>query len=393
MPEKINLVLVGAEQSVLDKQLTLLSVQDASHCKVMCNRTLNGFLDLNHLDEQTILVVNLTPNGSKELSFLETLPAKKAAIIIVGDQSNTALLSQALRLGVKDFIDFETYQDKFSVVIETTKNNMISLVNSTENKRMNVIVNAKGGSGASFIASNVAYLLANEAKVKVALLDLDMQFGTIGLNFDRNPQYKFMEVLESLGDLDAYSLEAYITKYTQNLSLVLPSPSEVILPGEVDVKKMLKLLELLKVNYHQIVIDIPRLIDPVSNMVMQNADFIVLVVQQGLVQFRDAKRWVHILNKDLEVPLEKIILVINRYDSNNSMRISDLKEMVNHDGIYTVANDFERVAKASDVGVPLCQSFPHAKISKDLKLLAKNLSGINFYETKKNLFNLYGLIS
>ena len=159
----------------------------------------------------------------------------------------------------------------------------------------------------------------------------------------------------------------------------------MILPGEVDVKQMLKLLELLKVNYHQIVIDIPRLIDPVSNMVMQQADYIVLVVQQSLVQFRNAKRWVQIMHKDLEIPLDKIVLVINRYDSENSMRISDLKEMVNHNGIYTIVSDSEFVDKSTDIGIPLCLSYPGTKISKDLRLLAAGLSGVDFKEKNNKL--------
>ena len=390
MPQKSYLVLVGSEQAVLDKQLALLSMEDASHCKVFCSKVINEKLGLNHLDEHTILVINLTQNGVKELCFLETLSVKKFPMIIVGDQSDIGILSQALRLGVKDFIDSKTYQDNFVSVIETTKMHINSGDIGSENKRLSVFVNAKGGSGASFVVSNVAYLLANEAKLKVALLDLNLQFGSIGLNFDKNPQYSFTELLGSLDELDAYSVEAYITKYDQNLSLVLPSLSEVILPGEVDVKQMLKLLELLTVNYHQIIIDIPRIIDPISNMFMQQADNIVLVVQQSLVQFRNAKRWVQIMHKDLEIPLEKIVLVINRYDSENSLRISDLREMVNHDGIYTIASDSERVEKSTVVGIPLCLSHPDTKISKDLRLLAAGLSGVDFKEKNNNLFNLFG---
>ena len=390
MPEKIYLVLVGSEQVVLDKQLALLSTEDASHCKVFCSKVINEKLGLNHLDEHTIIVINLTQNGVKELCFLETLSVKKFAMIIVGDQSDIGILSQALRLGVKDFIDFKTYQDNFVSVIEATKMHINSDDINSENKCLSVFVNAKGGSGVSFVASNVAYLLSNEAKLKVALLDLNLQFGSIGLNFDKNPQYSFTELLGSLNELDAYSVEAYITKYDQNLSLVLPSLSEVILPGEVDVKQMLKLLELLTVNYHQIIIDIPRIIDPISNMFMQQADNIVLVVQQSLVQFRNAKRWVQIMHKDLEIPLEKIVLVINRYDSENSLRISDLKEMVNHDGIYTIASDSERVEKSMDVGILLCLSYPDTKVSKDLRLLAAGLSGVDFKEKNNNLFNLFG---
>ena len=53
-------------------------------------------------------------------------------------------------------------------------------------KRLNAVINAKGGSGASFIASNVAYILSKETDSKVALVDLDLQFGSVGLNFDKS---------------------------------------------------------------------------------------------------------------------------------------------------------------------------------------------------------------
>ena len=116
MSEKINIVIVGSEQDVLDKQLGLLSMEDASYCKVIFSKVIDENISLNNLDEHTILIINLTQNAVKELSFLETLTPKKV-VIIVGDQSDAGLLSRALRLGVKDFIDSKTYQDNFVSVI------------------------------------------------------------------------------------------------------------------------------------------------------------------------------------------------------------------------------------------------------------------------------------
>ena len=384
---KISLVLIGNDELTLEKQHSILSYSSDIKSKVICSKTIIDSISKHTQDEHSIVIINLTANGLKELQFLNDIDGKKASIIIVGDQKNIELLSQAIRAGVKDFIDYKDYEDKLDGVFCNVKKNITHVHNNV--KRLNAIINAKGGSGASFIASNVAYVLSKDTRLKVELVDLDLQFGTIGLNFDKVPKYTITEALDAIEDLDSISLEAYMSKYNENLSLLLPSPSDISLPGEINVSDLKKLLELLQINYSQIVVDLPRLIDPVSSMIMEQADQITLVLQQSLTQFRDGRRLIQILNKDLDIPLERISIVANRYDPKNSLRIEDLKNMVNHDKVYMIANDFERVANASNLGIPLCESSPNLKIAHDLKELAKNLGKVEFEGGRKNLFSRF----
>lgn len=322
------------------------------------------------------------------MQALNDIDSNKSAIIIVGDQTNVDLLSLAIRAGVKDFIDANDYENKLDGVFCKIKKTIAHSYNNNV-RRLNAVINAKGGSGASFIASNIAYVLSKYSDSKVALVDLDLQFGSVGLNFDRIPKYTITEALHAVDDLDPISLEAYMSKYNHNLSLLLPSPSDILLPGEINITHLKKLLTLLKMNYSQIVVDLPRLIDPVSSTIMEQADQITLVIQQSLAQFRDGRRLIQILNKDLDIPLERISIALNRYDAKNSLRIEDLKNMVNHDKVYIIANDFERVASASNLGVPLCESAANSKIAHDLKYLAKNMGGIKFNEGNRNLFGRF----
>jgi pilus assembly protein CpaE len=383
---KINLVLIGADDSTLQKQLSILSYSGDIKSKIICNKTIVDSISKHTHDENSVVIINLTDTGLKELQALNDIDGKKASIIIVGDQRNIELLSQALRAGVKDFIDYHEYENKLDGVFCNIKKN-ITHVNNGNVKRLNAIINAKGGSGASFIASNVAYILSKNTDSKVALVDLDFQFGSIGLNFDKTPKYTITEALNTIDDLDSVSLEAYMSKYNENLSLLLPSPSDILLPGEINVSNLNRMLELLKINYSQIVVDLPRLIDPISSMIMEQADHITLVIQQSLAQFRDGRRLIQILNKDLDIPLDRISIVANRYDPKNSLRIDDLKNMVKHDKVYMVANDFERVANASNLGVPLCESSTNSKIAHDLKRLAGSLGKVEFERKNKNVFD------
>lgn len=386
---KINVILIGDDQQLLEKQQAILSSVGDCNCRLLCSKTIIDAISKQTQDEHAIVIINLTENGSQELQFLNELDSKKAAIIIIGDQGNVSLLSQAIRAGVKDFIDAKTYEAQLNTVFCKIKKNIIRQYNSNNTKRINAIINAKGGSGASFIGSNVAYILSKEGQSKVALVDLDVQFGSIGLNFDKTPKYTLTEALGGIDDLDAMSLEAYMVKYNDSLSLLMPSPTEILLPGEVNVSHLKKMLDLLKTQYSQIVVDLPRLIDPVSSMVMEQADQITLVLQQSLAQFRDGRRLIQILNKDLDMPLEKIAIVVNRYDPKNSLRIEDLKSIVHHEQVYTISNDYERVASASNLGVPLYESSPHSKIAHELKELARNLGKLEFETAKKKQFKVF----
>jgi pilus assembly protein CpaE len=379
---KINLVLIGTDELAIKKQLSILSNIGNIKNKVICTKAITDSINKHAHTENSIVIINLTENGIKELQVLNHIVDKKSSIIIIGDQRNVELLSLAIRAGVKDFIDYKNYEEKLGAVFSNIKKNITHVSSNT--KRINVVINAKGGSGASFIASNVAYILSKETDSKVALVDLDFQFGSIGLNFDKSPKYTIIEALNTIEDLDSISLDAYMTKYNDNLALLLPSPTDILLPGEVNVSNLKGILELLQINYSQIVIDLPRLIDPVSSMILEQADQITLVIQQSLAQFRDGRRLIQILNKDLDVPLDRISIVVNRFDPKNSLRIDDLKNLVNHEKVFMIANDFERVANASNLGIPLYESSVNSKIARDLKGLAKNLGEIEFNERRKD---------
>ena len=232
---KVNLILIGDNELTLEKQESILSYSGDIKIKKICSKTIFEFISQHTQDENSIVIINLTSLGLKELRFLHDIANKKASIIIVGDHKNIELLTQAIRAGVKDFIDYQDYEDTLDGVVCNIKKNITHVYSNNNVKRLNAIISVKGGSGTSFIASNVAYVLSKYTRSKVALVDLDMQFGSIGLNFDRAPKYTITEALDAIEDLDSISLEAYMSKYNENLSLLLPSPTDILLPGEVNV--------------------------------------------------------------------------------------------------------------------------------------------------------------
>lgn len=389
LDRKIKLILIGDEELVLMHQLSILSYSGDIESTVVCNPNIIEAIIKYAQDENSIVVINLTENGLKELNVLSKFEDRMASIIIIGDQKNVELLSLAIRIGAKDFIGDQDYAERLDGVFCNIKKNKNYVRTENNVKRINAFINAKGGSGASFLASNVAYTLAKEGHVRTALLDLDLQFGAIGLNFDKVAKYSITDALLAIDDLDVISLEGYMAKYNENLSLLLPSSSEVTLPGEINIPALKRLLDVLQASYSQIIVDLPRIIDPISSLIIEKSDQIVLVLQQSLAQFRDGQRLIRILNKDLDIPLDRVVILINRYDPKNNLRISDLQNIINHNKVYTVTNNYARVSSALNLGIPLCESDPNTKIAKDINLITQKLANIKFENSQKTLLGRF----
>jgi pilus assembly protein CpaE len=368
----INIHIFGNNQNVVEEQLGILN--DLPHISLKKTVDSNFTGSLNKLSAGSdIMIINLSEQALLELKNLENTDTAGKSVVVIGDKSNINLLSVAISVGVTEFIDQRNFQGDLLKIVNKIIFNRTEAYRGSKKRKLNSIVNAKGGSGGSVIASNIAYVLSTFKDSKVALLDMDLQFGTLGLNFDVAPKYTIVDVLHSISEIDIVSMEAYMINYSDRLKLLLPSSDDIILPGEIQPSAIKALLNMLQRNYNHIVIDLPRFIDPLTATILEQSDNITIIVQQTLAQFRDGRRLIKILNKDLDIPLDKIVIAINRYDPKNSLKKSDLMEIVNHQNVFTITNDFEKVSSASNLGEPFCKTSPNSKIAEDLKKLASFL--------------------
>lgn len=386
--KNINIDIIGSQNEIIESESKIIG--SIPHISIRTHqKSVESYFEHSKAPTDVdIIIINLSDSALRELKVVESADTHDKSIILVGDKNNIELLSAAISVGVTEFINRENYPEEILRVANKAILNKTIRHHHQKTRKLNVVLNAKGGSGASFIASNIAYKLSKFNEQEVALLDMDLQFGSVGLNFDINPKYTIVDALSEIDEMDYLSLDAYLCKYNEHLKLLLPSSEEIVLPGEIRPESVKSLLFMLQNKYNQIVIDLPRIIDPVFTMILEQADHISIVVQQTLAQYRDGRRLINVLNKDLDIPLEKIVVIINRYNSKSSLKRSDMVKVVNHENVFTIANDYVKVASASNLGEPLCQSSPKAKIAKDLRELAIFLGGI---EPKKKSSGLFGL--
>jgi len=233
--------------------------------------------------------------------------------------------------------------------------------------------------------------MTTEAKQKTMLLDLDIQFGVLPLYFDMHPQETLLSVLDRVEEIDPTALEGLVARHNSGLHLLGTMTDQLMLPNEILPDRLGLLIDLLVQGYQQVVVDLPRQIDLLTNLILERADRVMVVMQQSLTHIREVKRMLKVLTTDLGIPGEQITVVVNRYEAKSKIRLADVQEALGRIALEPIPNDFKHLENSINLGVPLRDASPHAVITRNLASLARKLSGTDYQKARrfKSVFGVF----
>ena len=376
MDNSLKILLAGRDKAALSALQS--SIVDPRF-EIEVRHISNGHADPLHgvPDLPDLLVFHMDISNEEELVCLVDRPAElRPAILVIGPQGNTKLMRMAMKAGACDYLEHPVDGADFLEAVEAVWKSLRFQV-TEEPGGLVAIVSAKGGSGSSFLAVNIAHIMAAELKFRVALLDLDMQFGSLGQYLDMKSQHGLLGALDMADDLDSVALDAYMAKHPSGLSLLGPLLDELVLTRDIPLDRFRHLLDLAKTTYTYTLIDQPRQIDDVSAAVYERADRVVLVVQQDLANIRDANRLRKILISQLAVPEERVMVVVNRYDKSNPVELNDICNSlgVEKDTVLLVPNHYRDVAESVNMGIPMLEHARNSSVTTGIISLANRISG------------------
>jgi pilus assembly protein CpaE len=232
---------------------------------------------------------------------------------------------------------------------------------------------SKGGSGATFLACNLGYILAATRDVKVALLDLNLQFGDAALFVsDSVPSNTLADVASNISRLDASFLASSMVQVLPNYG-VLAAPEDAERSVEIKPEHIEALVRLAKSQYDFVIMDIGRTLSATSVKALDHADMIFVVLQETLPFIRDSKRLIHTL-QSLGYAKDKINLILNRYEKGGDIQLEDVEATLGMKVFKTVPNSYEAVSASVNQGVPIMKIDKHNSVTKVLQEVAKNLT-------------------
>ena len=182
------------------------------------------------------------------------------------------------------------------------------------------VLGPKGGTGKTLTACNLAVALAKAGR-RVVLLDLDLQFGDVGLALGLNPERTLYELATSGGSLDAEKLDDYLAPHTSGLK-VLMAPRRPDQASVVTVEFLRELFDALAVMADHVVIDTPPSFSSEVIAAIDRSNHLCVVAMLDALSLKNTRLALETLTR-MGVPPESIRVVLNRSDSKVGVTAAD----------------------------------------------------------------------
>jgi pilus assembly protein CpaE len=323
-----------------------------------------------------IVVIALNERGHHDLaSLIEERSGGGATppMIVVAEHGDAQTMRLAMQVGACDFLSGAVTAEDLMASIEQASSRLPK-DHAAPARPITAVVNAKGGSGATFVACNLAHLLTAVSERSTALVSLDLQFESLAEHFDVKVKHSLLQVLGNVGDLDAVALDAYMTQHDSGLRLLAAKPDNVFGDHVDQSTELGTLLDKLAAHYEHVVIDMPRRVDGYTIQVLEHASQVVLVVQQTLSHLRDANRMLQIFEHH-GVRRERVLVVVNRFEKSSSIGIDDVKRALRTEAVVAIPSDFKTVAESINLGLPIYEHARGSAVTKALMALETRLGG------------------
>ncbi|TBW34358.1 hypothetical protein E0E54_14415 [Azotobacter chroococcum] len=350
--------------------------QEMPELQVTTRLVTNGHTDpLYGLERMPdLLLLRVSHLWREELAALLQRPAhERPPLLVCGPLEEREGMRLAMQAGARDFLPEPVEPGDLLQALQRMIDEARP-VGSAGAGRLVALINAKGGSGATMLACNLAQQLSTRGG-SVLLVDLDLQFGSVAHYLDVLVQHSHVEVLKQVHELDSVALRGFCTHYSPSLHVLGGRADELFLPQDVQVEQLEVLLRLARETYDWVVVDLPRQIDHLSGTVLEQADQVYVLLQQSLSHIKDGSRLVRILRDELGVQGNRLQVVVNRYDKSAPITPRDIEEALRCSAPLKLPNDFAVVNESQNAGVPLETHAPRAPITAAVRELSLELLG------------------
>ncbi|WP_347927588.1 AAA family ATPase [Pseudomonas helvetica] len=337
-----------------------------------------------------LLLVRVSHLWREELAALLQRPAhERPPLLVCGLLNEQDAMRLAMQAGARDVLPEPIAETELVAALSRLVAEV--RVNSGAEGKLIAVIGAKGGSGSTLLACNLAHQLSVKGG-NTLLLDMDLQFGSVTHYLDVAQSHSHLEVLQQVEDMDSVALRGFCSHFSPTLHVLGGRAGELCLPQDAQPEQLDALLQLARASYDWVVVDLPRQIDHLTGSVLEQADRVYVVVQQSVSHLRDASSLTRILREDLGVRGDQLQVVVNRYDKAAAISLKDIGEALRCANLLKLPNDFNLVSQSQNSGVPLGVQAPRAPITVAVRQMSEALVGKQMTGNKglfKRAFNRF----
>ena len=299
-----------------------------------------------------VILVDITADAvTSALRAIELLHQElpDAAIFAVGPMTQPQLIVGAMRAGVREFIERPTTtNDLLDAFVRLTATRR-KPGRETSRGKVFTVVNAKGGSGATTVAVNLALALQS-IHHSTALVDL-APLGHCALHLNLKPMFTVSDALTNLHRLDASLLDSFMARHDRGLQVLAgPAIPTAIEPSASD---FARLFDTLVGLFHYIVVDASSRLDSATRLVSNLSEKIMLIAHADVASLWSAGRVAQYLGESGS--RDRFGLVLNRYRKVAGFNEADTEAAIGAPVLWRIPNQYFAVSTAIDRGVPVIE--------------------------------------
>jgi pilus assembly protein CpaE len=331
-----------------------------------------------------VILLDIAADGtSATLRAIELLHQEipNAAIFAIGPMTQPQLIVSAMRAGVREYVERPTTTtDLLEAFVRLTSTRRKP---GSENSRGKVftIVNAKGGSGATTVAVNLALALQS-IHHSTALVDL-APLGHCALHLNLKPSFTVSDAVTNLHRLDSSLLDSFMARHGNGLQVLAGAATPT--PIEPSASDFARLFDTLVGMFHYIVVDASSRLDSATRLISNMSEKILLVAHADVATLWSAGRVAQYLGESSS--RDRFSLILNRYRKVAGFNEAEAEAAIGAPVLWRIPNQYFAVSTAIDRGVPLMQQ-GNTEISRSITGLADYLTKDDL-EVKRHAWSLF----
>ncbi|WP_339831515.1 AAA family ATPase [uncultured Parvibaculum sp.] len=292
-------------------------------------------------------------------------------VVVIGHMNDVSLYREMIRQGVNEYLVAPLHP---MTVIEAVSRLYID-PDAPPIGRTIAFVGAKGGTGSSTLAHNIGWCISAGMDEDVIIADLDLPFGTAGLDFNQDPAQGIADALTAPERLDDVLLDRLLVKCTDRLSL-FTAPAVLDRDFEMDGDSCESVLDVVREGVPCVIVDLPHVWAPWTKRVLLAADEIVITATPDLASLRNAKSMLD-LTRNARPNDNAAHIVLNQVGvpKRPEIPVKDFAEAVGAEPTLVLPFNPGLFGTAANNGQMIEELDPKGKTAEGLRFLAGQLSG------------------
>ena len=316
-----------------------------------------------------LVIVGCSQAHDQALDVIAAATAQRAdrPVVVLYHGTPNGFLERAFEAGADDLVALPQSAGQLGFALEKAMARRRGAVAPSAEGAMIAVLGPKGGTGKTVTSSNLAVALAQEGNSAV-IVDLDLQFGDVGLALGLEPTRTVYDLAVSGGSLDGEKIDSFLAKHPSGARALL-APLRPDQAAAIGTSFLREVFEILRSRYDFLIVDTPPAFTPEVIAAIDASSHLCVVGMLDALSLKDTKIGLETL-EEMGYDPKALTLVLNRADSNVGITPDDVEQLLGRAPDILVGSD-RAIPRALTSGQPIVVAEPKSKAARSYAALAE----------------------